>query len=70
MVQSGRDVHDSEDAIVSEIRILLQLSEWKYIVPLLLKAFVHRLVWTSVCARRLVKVLLLISWYFNYSDVA
>lgn len=38
VVQSGRDVHDSEDAIVSEIRILLQLSEWKYIVPLLLKA--------------------------------
>jgi hypothetical protein len=31
-------VHDSEDAIVSEIRILQQLSEWKYVVPLLLKA--------------------------------
>jgi hypothetical protein len=31
-------VHDSEDAIVSEIRILHQLSEWKYVVPLLLKA--------------------------------
>ncbi len=38
MVQSGRDVHDSEDAIVSEIRILHQLSEWIYVVPLLLKA--------------------------------
>lgn len=38
MVQSGGDVHDSEDAIVSEIRILHQLSEWKYAVPLLLKA--------------------------------
>ncbi len=66
MVQSGGGVHDSEDAIVSEIRILHQLSEWKYVVSL--KAL-------SIDSSGLLYVrdwlvLLLISWYFNYSDVA